>query len=93
MSTMPLAEAKAHLSDVVNRVSRQHERVVVTVAAQPSAVPRSPEDLERLEETIAVLSDSELMAQLAAAEADLAAGRVETRDDVDAAMQRRRCQA
>jgi prevent-host-death family protein len=31
MSTMPLAEAKAHLSDAVNRVSRQHERVVVTV--------------------------------------------------------------
>ena len=33
------------------------------------------------------------MAQLAAAEADLAAGRVETRDDLDAAMQRRRSQA
>ena len=92
-TTIPLAEAKAHLSDVVNRVSRQHERVVVTVHGQPSAVLLSPEDLERLEETIAVLSDHGLMTQLAAAEADLAAGRVETQHDLDAAMQRRRAEA
>lgn len=90
---MPLAEAKAHLSELVNRVSRQHERVTVTVHGQPSAVLLSPEDLERLEETIAVLSDNDLMTQLAAAEADLAAGRIETREDLDAAMRRRRAQA
>ena len=90
---MPLAEAKAHLSEVVNRVSKQHERVTVTVHGQPSAVLLSPDDLERLEETIAVLSDHDLMTQLAAAEADLDAGRIETQDDLDAAMQRRRAQA
>lgn len=90
---MPLAEAKAHLSEVVNRVSKQHERVTVTVHGQPSAVLLSPDDLERLEETIAVLSDHDLMTQLAAAEADLAAGRIETQEDLDAAMQRRRAQA
>lgn len=59
---MSLAEAKAHLSAVVNRVSTQHERVTVTVHGRASAVLLAPEDLERLEETIAVLADSDLLA-------------------------------
>ena len=90
MTTIPLADAKAHLSDVVSRVSTHHERVTVTVHGQPSAVLISPDDLAMLEETIAVLGDQDLMTQLAAAEADLAAGRVETQEDLEAAMRSRR---
>ncbi len=90
MTNIPLADVKAHLSEVVSRVSKQHERVTVTVHGQPSAVLLSPDDLAMLEETIAVLGDADLMTQLAAAEADLAAGRVETQDDLDAAMRSRR---
>jgi prevent-host-death family protein len=93
MSSIPLAEAKAHLSDVVSRVSKHHERVTVTVHGQPSAVLVSPEDLDALEETIAVLGNEDLMTQLAAAEADLAAGRVETQEDLEAAMRARRTSA
>lgn len=93
MSIMSLAEAKAHLSEVVNRVSTQHERVTVTVHGRASAVLVAPEDLERLEETIAVLADHELLLQLAQAEADVAAGRVETADELAEAMRRRRTTA
>jgi antitoxin YefM len=93
MSTMPLAEAKAHLSEVVSRVSKHHERVTVTVHGQASAVLLSPDDLAELEETIAVLADQDLMRHLADAEADLAAGRVETQDDLEAAMRSRRTSA
>ena len=71
---MSLAEAKAHLSEVVNRVGTQHERVLVTVHGTPSAVLIAPADLEALEETIAVLSDGDTVARLAASEAELAAG-------------------
>ena len=46
MSTMSLAEAKAHLSEVVNRVSTQRERVTVTVHGRASAVLLAPDDLE-----------------------------------------------
>lgn len=53
----------------------------------------APEDLERLEETIAVLADSDLLRQLAEAEADVAAGRVETADELAEAMRRRRSTA
>lgn len=90
MSIMPLAEVKARLSEVVSRVNGQHERVTVTVHGQPSAMIMSLDDVERLEETIAVLSDGELIRQLTASEADLAAGRVEGRESLAAAMQARK---
>jgi prevent-host-death family protein len=93
MSTMSLAEAKAHLSEVVNRVSTQHERVTVTVHGRASAVLLAPEDLERLEETIAVLADNDLLRQLAEADVDVASGRVETADELDQAMRQRRTTA
>lgn len=87
--TMTLAQAKAHLSDVVGRVGREHERVTVTVHGRPFAVLLSPDDLDSLEETLAVLADSDAMAQLAASERDIAAGRVETVADLDAVMRER----
>lgn len=90
MSIMSLAEAKAHLSEVVNRVSSQHERVTVTVHGRPSAILLAPEDLERLEETIAVLADNELLRDLGASDEDIAVGRVESADDLAQAMARRR---
>ena len=90
---MSLAEAKAHLSEVVNRVRPQDERVTVTVHGTASAVLLASEDLERLEETIAVLADSDLLRQLAHAEADVAAGRVETADELAEAMRQRRPKA
>ena len=90
METMPLAEVKAHLSEVVSRVYGQHERVTVTVHGKASAVILSPDDLERLEETIAVLADETLIRDLTAAEVDLAAGRVEDADSLAAAMRARK---
>lgn len=90
MSTLPLAEVKAHLSELVGRVTKQHERVTVTVHGRASAVLVAVEDLEALEETLAVLSDPETMAALAASDADLAAGRVESAEQLAAAMQQRR---
>ena len=58
-STLPLAEVKSHLSELVGRVADQHERVTVTVHGRPSAVLLAVDDLEALEKTIAVLSDRE----------------------------------
>lgn len=88
--TLPLAEVKAHLSELVGRVSRQHDRVLVTVHGRPVAVLVSPDDLEALEETIALLADSEALRQLAASDAELAAGEGETEATLAEAMQQRR---
>lgn len=62
--TLPLSSVKAHLSEIVDRVEDQHDRVVLTRNGKPAAVLMSHEDLESLEETLAVLSDPTLMAQI-----------------------------
>jgi prevent-host-death family protein len=71
---VPLAEVKNRLSEVVDRLEREHGRVVITRHGHPAAVMLSLEDLESLEETLAVLSDPELMAAIREADADVAAG-------------------
>lgn len=85
---MPLAEVKSHLSELVGRVANQHERV--TVHGRPSAVLVAVDDLEALEETIAVLSDSDTIRQLAASDSELARGEGETQEQLVEAMKRRR---
>jgi antitoxin YefM len=89
-STLPLAEVKAHLSELVSRVNAEHDRVTVTVHGRPSAMLLAVEDVEALEETIAILSDAETMKQLIEAEAEIARGEGETQEQLAEAMRRRR---
>lgn len=89
MTSLPLAEVKAHLSELVGRVSAQHERLTVTVHGRPSAVLLAVEDLESLEETIAVLSDTDAMRDLIEAEAEIARGEGESEEQLAEAMRRR----
>ena len=62
--TLPFSEVKAHLSEVADRVEREHDRIVVTRNGRPSFVLLSPDDLASLEETLAILQDDELMQSL-----------------------------
>jgi prevent-host-death family protein len=80
MSTQPLASVKAHFSAVVDSVHQTHERVTVTRNGVPAVVVVAVEDLESLEETLAILSDEDTMRQLREAEREVAAG-----DTLDAA--------
>jgi prevent-host-death family protein len=73
---LPLARVKARLSEIVDRVFREQERVVVTRNGRPAAVLISPDDLESLEETLAILSDAELMAQFREGERAIERGEV-----------------
>jgi len=62
--TFSLSSVKAHLSELVDRVEDQHDRIVVTRNGKPAAVLVSHDDLESLEETLAILSDQTLMTQI-----------------------------
>jgi len=64
METLSLSDVKARLSELVDRVEQQQERIVVTRNGRPAAVLMSADDLESLEETLAVMSDPELMEQI-----------------------------
>ncbi len=72
--TLALATVKARFSELVDRVVRQQERVVVTRNGEPVAVLVSPEDLESLEETLAVLSDPSLLEQIRESEEEIRRG-------------------
>ena len=76
MSTESLRAVRDHLSEVVDRVEHQHERVVVTRNGRPAAVLISPDDLAALEETVQVLSDPEALADIREADAAYASGDV-----------------
>jgi antitoxin YefM len=72
--TMSLAAVKAHFSELVDRVERQQDRVVVTRNGKPAAVLISVDDLESLEETLAVMSDRSIAAQIRESQKAAAAG-------------------
>jgi antitoxin YefM len=74
--TLPLSVVKARLSELVDRVEGEDERIIVTRNGRPAAVLVSADDLESLEETLAVLSDNALMERIR--EGERAAGRGET---------------
>jgi prevent-host-death family protein len=88
--TSSIADTKAHLSELVARVGEQHERIMVTNHGRVVAVLLAVDDLESLEETIAILSDTAAMRALAQADAELARGEGEDQASLDAAMQARR---
>lgn len=73
---VPLADAKNRLSEVVERLERDHGRVVITKHGRPAAVMLSVEDLESLEETLEILSDPSLMRSIRRAEREAAATEV-----------------
>ena len=66
METLPLAAVKARLSEVVDRVEREQDRVTITRNGRPVAVIVSLDDLEGLEETLDILSDKGLMRKVRA---------------------------
>ena len=88
--TRSVADVKAHLSELVAQVGAHHDRVTVTVHGRPTAVLVAVEDLEGLEETIAVLSSADTLRALADADAELAAGGGESETTLRAAMAARR---
>ncbi len=70
MATTSLADAKARLSEIIKSAETTHERTVVTKNGRPVAAIVSIEDLEALEETLEILSDATLMAELRLAHAE-----------------------
>jgi antitoxin YefM len=89
--TMSLAAAKARFSELVDRVARQQDRVIVTRNGKPAAVLISPDDLDSLEETLTVMSDRSLAAQIRESEKAAAAGELGVElDELRAGLERRR---
>ena len=61
MTTLPIADARAQLSKLVDEASSTHERFEITKNGHRAAVLMGADDYDAMRETIAVLSDPVLL--------------------------------
>lgn len=80
MTTLPVADARAQLSRLVDEAERTHERFEITRNGHRAAVLLGADDYDALRETIAVLADESLLAGHLTGVAEAQAG-----DTLDAA--------
>jgi antitoxin YefM len=90
MTTLPLSEVKARLSEIADVVASTHERVQITKNGRDYVVLLAAEDLESIEATLALLGDPDAQARIAEAEADIQRGSVLDEAAVRALFARRR---
>jgi antitoxin YefM len=76
MTTLPLSEVKARLSEIAEDVATTHQRVQITKNGREYVVLVAAKDLEAMEATLELLSDSEAQRRLQVAEAEVSAGDV-----------------
>ncbi len=76
MTTEALRTVKDRFSEYIDRVEHHHERIIVIRNGHAAAVIISTEDLESLEETLAVLTDPEAVEGLRTGDAAVARGDV-----------------
>jgi antitoxin YefM len=86
MTTVPLAEARANLSKLVDEAVSTHERVEVTKNGRRAAVILSADDYDSMVETLDILSDRELVAEIHQARAEADRGDTYSLDEVEQAM-------
>jgi antitoxin YefM len=76
MTTLPLSDAKARLSEIADEVARTHDRVHVTKNGRDYIVLVSAEDLESIEATLELLADPEAQRRLRESQDDAGRGDV-----------------
>lgn len=86
MMTMPVAEARAQFSQIVESAMTTHERIEVTKNGRRAAVLLGAEDFDAVMETLDILSDTALMAEFSEARRQIADGQWAEKDEITAAM-------
>lgn len=89
MQTISVSEAKDKLSQLVELIDATHDAVTITRHGRPAVVMISIEDLDALQETLAVLSDPDHAEEVAEADDDIAAGRTLSLAEVRAQLSQR----
>ncbi|MBI3577615.1 type II toxin-antitoxin system Phd/YefM family antitoxin [Candidatus Gottesmanbacteria bacterium] len=82
-TTLTASEARTNLYDMLDEVKRYLKRFVITHKGKPQAMVLPAEDVESMEETIEILSDSKLMGDIRQSMKDYKSGRYYTLDQVE----------
>jgi antitoxin YefM len=90
VTTLPLSEAKARLSEIADEVRRTHERVHITRNGREYVVLLAAEDLESIEATLELLADPAAQERIRRSQDEVERGEVLDEDDVRAMVAKRR---
>ena len=74
MKTLPLSEAKAKLSSLIDEVRDRDEEVTITRNGRPVAVLVSADEFDSWKETVSIRADAALMEEIRQGLAALEAG-------------------
>ncbi len=73
--TIPVTEAREKLTELVDEVNDKFEQIEITKNGKPRAVIMSTDEFDSWKETIEILSDKQLMRDIAQAEKDFREGK------------------
>ncbi|HAO20671.1 MAG TPA: type II toxin-antitoxin system Phd/YefM family antitoxin [Desulfobacteraceae bacterium] len=71
MRTLPLSEAKTKLGRIIESLCLTDEEVMITKNGRSAAILISPNEFESWRETVAILSDRDLMSEIRKGLSDL----------------------
>jgi len=86
MEIIPITEAKDRLPELADRAAREHDHFTLTRNGRPHAVIVSVAEWESLQETLDILADPQIRADLVEAAAAEARGDVTTEEEMTAIM-------
>ncbi len=93
MTTLPLSEVKARLSEIAEEVATTHERVQVTKNGREYVVLIAADDLESMEATLELLADPEAQVNVAEGMAAVSRGDVLDEAEVRSLLAQRKARA
>ncbi|HVA52938.1 MAG TPA: type II toxin-antitoxin system Phd/YefM family antitoxin [Acidimicrobiales bacterium] len=88
MNTIPVADARANLSKLIDEASTTHERTEITKNGRRAAVLIGADDYDAMRETIAVLSVTNLLRSHAEGQRALSNGDTLNAGQLDLAIKR-----
>ena len=81
--TLPLSEAKIHLSRLIADVARRDDEIIITRNGRPAAVLMSAEEYESWKETQEIKRDPELMREIQKSLRELEKGKSKRYENLD----------
>ena len=82
MNTISASKARSNLYKILNEVKNGLKSYTITLRGEAQAVVVNPEELEAWEETLDILSDNKLVAQILKSQKEIKMGKYINEDDI-----------
>jgi antitoxin YefM len=89
MTTLPLSEVQARLSEIAEEVATTHERVQITKNGRDFVVLVAADEMESIEATLELLADPDAQERVRTSEQDILQGNILDEKEISALLERR----